>query len=89
MDPAVGSVYGLPVGAYVAGVEPGYCAQKAGIQAKDIIIAVGDKQVENINDLTRLLREYEPGDKVTIKIFRAGQVLDIPVVLDERPASAG
>jgi S1-C subfamily serine protease len=52
-------------------------------------MAVGDVSVENINDLTRALREYEPGDKAKISVYRAGQVLEIILVLDERPASAG
>ena len=89
LDPSVAAVYGLPVGAYVASVENGYCAQKAGIQAKDIIVAVGNTTVENISDLTRALRNYDPGDKVKITVYRAGQMLEIPVILDERPASAG
>ena len=89
MDSSVANIYGLPVGAYVAGVEDGYCAQKAGIQAKDIIIAVGDETIENITDLTRALRGYEPGDKAKIIVYRAGQVLEFLVKLDERPASAG
>ena len=89
MDPSVANIYSLPVGAYVAGVENGYCAQRAGIQEKDIIIAVGEETVENINDLTRILRQYEPGDEVMLKIYRAGQLLEIKVRLDERPASAG
>ena len=89
MDPSVANIYSLPVGAYVVGVENGYCAQRAGIQEKDIIIAVGEQTVENINDLTRILRQYEPGDEVMLKIYRAGQLLEIKVRLDERPASAG
>ena len=89
MDPSVASIYSLPVGAYVVGVEDGYCAQRAGVREKDIIVAVDEETVENINDLTRILRRYEPGDQVKLEIYRAGQVLEIPVKLDERPASAG
>ena len=89
MDSSVASIYNLPVGAYVAGVEDGYCAQRAGIQEKDIIIAVDGETVESINDLTRILRRYEPGQNVMLSVYRAGQVLEIQVTLDERPASAG
>lgn len=89
MDPSVASIYSLPVGAYVASVEDGYCAQRAGIQAKDIIIAINDETVESINDLTRILRRHEPGEVVTLSVYRGGQVLEIQVTLDERPASAG
>ena len=86
MDSSVAAVYGLPVGAYVVGVEEGYCAQRAGIQEKDIIVAVGEETVTSITDLTRALRQYEPGEKAKLTIYRAGQYQTILVVLDERPA---
>ena len=89
MDTSVASIYGLPVGAYVVGVEEGYCAQRAGIQEKDIIVAVGDEKITSINELTRVLRDYEPGDKAKLTIYRAGQYMTILVVLDERPAAVG
>ena len=85
MDPSVADIYGLPVGAYVAGVEEGFCAQKAGIQPKDIIVSVGDVTISTLSDLTRALRDYEPGERVKVGIYRAGQTLELTVVLDERP----
>jgi S1-C subfamily serine protease len=89
MDASVAAIYGLPVGAYVVGVEEGYCAQRAGIREKDIIVAVGDEEITSITDLTRALRGYEPGDKAKLTIYRAGQYQTILVVLDERPAAVG
>jgi len=70
-------------------VEEGYCAARAGIQPKDIIVAVDENKVETISDLTRALRGYEPGDKTRVTVYRAGQMLEFIVVLDERPAAAG
>ena len=89
MDTSVAAIYGLPVGAYVVGVEEGYCAQRAGIREKDIIVAVGEEEITSINDLTRALRQYEPGDKAKLTVYRAGQYQTILVVLDERPADVG
>ena len=89
MDASVAAIYGLPVGAYVVGVEEGYCAQRAGIREKDIIVAVGDEEITSITDLTRALRSYEPGDKSKLTVYRAGQYQTILVVLDERPAAVG
>ena len=86
MDASTANIYGLPVGAYVDSVEEGYCAARAGIQAKDIIIAVGNEKIENLSDLTRVLRQYEPGDRVNITLYRSGQRVTVAVVLDERPA---
>jgi serine protease Do len=85
MDPATAGVYGLPVGAYVVGVEEGYCAHRSGIREKDIIVAVGDVKITTIADLTRALRSYQPGDIAEIKIYRAGMTKSIHVKLDERP----
>ena len=89
MDTSVASIYGLPVGAYVASVEDGYCAKRSGIMEKDIIIGVGDEVIEDLSDLTRALRKFEPGEQVIVTVYRAGQVLELQVTLDERPASAG
>lgn len=89
MDTSVAAIYGLPVGAYVVGVEEGFCAQKAGIREKDIIVAVGEEKITSITELTRALREYEPGDRAKLTVYRAGQYLTISVVLDERPSDLG
>ena len=85
VDPSVAELYGLPMGAYVESVEPGYCAEKAGIQAKDIIVGVNDSTVSSRTDLTRALRGFEPGETVKVKVYRAGLVKTFDVVLDERP----
>ena len=85
VDPSVAELYGLPMGAYVESVEPGYCAERAGIQAKDIIVGVNDVEVASRTDLTRALRGYEPGETVQVKIYRAGLVKTLDVTLDERP----
>ena len=77
--------FGLPAGVYVEEVIAGYCAEEAGVQAKDIIIAVGDYKVDSFSALSRALRRFEPGDKTTITVYRAGQELILDIVLDERP----
>ena len=80
-----GQSYGLPAGAYVEEVTPGYCAEAAGIQVKDIIIAVGDYEVDSLSALTRALRRFEAGDATTVTVYRGGQELTLDIVLDERP----
>ena len=79
------SQYGIPAGAYVSEVIPGLCAEKAGIQAKDIIIAVGEYKVESRNDLTKALENFEPKEETVVTVWRAGQQLELPVTLDEKP----
>ena len=85
MNAEAASYYGMPVGAYVEEVTPGYAAQKAGLRAKDIIVELGGHQVKNVNGLTRALRHFKAGDEVTIVVYRGGQELTLTAVLDEKP----
>ena len=85
VDPEVSDAYGLPRGVYVEEVTTGFCAQKAGVQAKDIIVELGGYQVRSMNDLSRALRAHEPGQTVTMVVWRAGQQMVLTITLDERP----
>ena len=87
MDPAAANYYGMPVGAYVNGVEQGYAAQRAGIQPKDIITSIGGIRVETVNDLTRALRGFHAGDLTVITVYRGGRELNLKITLDEKPAA--
>ena len=85
VDPEIAAAYNLPRGVYVEDVTAGFCAQKAGVQAKDIIVELGGYQVKSMNDLSRALRAHEPGQTVTIVVWRAGQQVVLTITLDERP----
>ena len=85
MDESAAEYFGMPVGVYVNEVIEGYCAQKAGMQAKDIILEVGGQAVASVNELSRALRKFEPGQSVELKISRAGLEKTLTVVLDEKP----
>ena len=85
MDTEAASYYGMPVGAYVQEVTAGYAAQRAGLQAKDIIVELGGYEVRNVNGLTRALRNFKAGDQVSIVVYRGGQKLALVAVLDEKP----
>ena len=85
MDASSASMYGLPMGAYVVEVVAGASADRAGIQPKDIIIALGEYEVESITDLTRHLRNFRAGDTTTVTIVRGGAQMDLSITFDERP----
>ena len=86
VEAAAVDTYGLPQGAYVESVEPDSCAAEAGIQAKDIIVALGGEPVTSFNSLARLLRSYQAGDETTVRVYRSGKELDLPITLSQRPA---
>ena len=77
--------YGLPAGAFVESADAGSAAAAGGIQAQDIIVDVGGYKVTSVSDLTRVLRKFEAGQNVTVKVYRNGQYVDCLVTLDEKP----
>ncbi|MBR4291215.1 MAG: trypsin-like peptidase domain-containing protein [Oscillospiraceae bacterium] len=85
MDSATASFYGLPTGAYVREVTPGNCAEKAGLQVKDIIVALGEHKVKNVSELTKALRKFKAGEITTITVYRGGAELILDITLDEKP----
>ena len=85
LDPSVADIYGLPMGAYIMEITPGYAAEKAGLMPKDIITNVGGYKVENMSDLTRALRKLKAGEQTTISIWRSGRQIVLDIVLDEKP----
>ncbi len=58
-------------------------ADKAGLQDKDIITKVDNKEVNENNGLALLLATYVPGDKVALTVYRDGSVKTIEVTLGE------
>src|SRR5476649_1968990 len=63
---------GKPTGALVRTVETGGPAEKAGVEAGDIITKVDGKAVEKFGDLPRMVGNSKPGSKVTLQVFRRG-----------------
>ena len=77
--------YGLPSGAYVETVAAGGPAAEAGLQPKDIIIGLGETEIDSFNALARALRSFAPGDETTVTVYRGGRELTLPITLAERP----
>jgi len=87
-------------GVLVGQVQAGSPAEEAGLRGSympatingqsllvggDIITALDDQPVSRMEDLQGLIRQAEPGQKVTLTILRDGQQLQVPVTLGERP----
>ncbi len=77
--------YNLSVGAYVESIEPGSCAEKAGLQVGDIITAIDDTVVTTHSALVATKATYRAGDTVTLKIVRNHQEMELQVTFDEEP----
>jgi serine protease Do len=60
-------------GALIAGVEPGYPAEKAGLKRYDVVVEINGKPVEDPTDLRFKIAEISPGTEIEIKIIRDGK----------------
>jgi len=74
---------GKAQGALVRGVEAGAPADKAGIEAGDIITKFDGRQIEKSTDLPRLVGSVKPGTKSVVTVFRRGTTRDFSVVVAE------
>ncbi|HEU5293737.1 MAG TPA: DegQ family serine endoprotease [Burkholderiaceae bacterium] len=74
---------GKPMGALVQGVESGGPAEKAGIEAGDIIVKVDGKAVERSGDLPRIIGATKPGSRSALQVFRRGATRDLQVTVAE------
>jgi serine protease Do len=75
-----------PQGALVSSVEKASPAEKAGLAAGDVILAVNGSNIEQSSDLPRVIGELKPGQSAALKIWRAGATRDIKVSLGEIPS---
>jgi serine protease Do len=67
----------------VASVEPGGPAEKAGLQAGDVILGFDGKPVKSANELPRIVAATKPGTPVTMEIWRNGARREVKATLAE------
>jgi 2-alkenal reductase len=72
-------------GAYVQRVEPGAAADRAGIRAGDIIVAVGNDRINAQTTFTEVLFAHAPGETVPVTVIRNGREQTVQATLAERP----
>jgi serine protease Do/serine protease DegQ len=77
-------------GFYVTRVYPGHTADRAGIKQGDIIVAVDDEKLsadapEHEEDLSTLVRQYDPGVTVKLAVLRDRERRVVPVELERSP----
>ncbi|MBC7318541.1 Do family serine endopeptidase [Candidatus Bipolaricaulota bacterium] len=79
---------GVREGALISEVVPNSPADKAGIRAGDVIVAVDGEKIRNTNDLQMAIMYRKPGERVTVTLVRDKQTISVEVVLEERPEEA-
>lgn len=72
------------VGIMVSRLEENDPAAKAGVEVGDIITGIDGEAVDASSDLTRVIRDREPGETVELEIWRNGASRRIKVAVAER-----
>ncbi len=72
-----------PQGALVNSVEKGGPADKAGIEASDVILEFDGIEVDSSGDLPRIVGQTKPGAKVIVKVWRKGKDKNITITVGE------
>jgi len=73
-----------PDGVRLTGVRAGSPAEQAGIMAGDVIIAIGDIEVNDLYDMTDALRSFRPGDTTVIRVRRQDQEVELSATFGSR-----
>ncbi len=73
-------------GARIERVEPSSAAAQAGLRQGDVLVKVGDVDINNVGDLTRALTHNGPGKKVKVEFVRDGQRQSVELTPGERPS---
>ncbi len=74
---------GKPQGALIRGVEEGSPADKAGIEAGDIILRFDGKTIDKATDLPRMVGNTKPGSRAVVTVFRRGVSKELTITVAE------
>lgn len=75
-------------GVKLSDVRPGSPAEKGGVRKGDVIIGMAGITINNLYDMTFVLREHKPGDTIDIVVKRDGKELKLRATLAQRPGEA-
>jgi putative serine protease PepD len=85
VDETAAATYGLTVGALVKQVTAGSPADHAGVRVGDIIVQVNGQAIDDTHPLKDVLRQFHPGDRVSLTLKRGSQTLTVQVTLGSQP----
>lgn len=74
---------GKPQGALVSAVDAGSPAEKAGVEAGDIITRFDGKAIEKPSDLRLMVGRTKPGTRASLTVFRRGGAKELSVLIAE------
>jgi S1-C subfamily serine protease len=75
-------------GVLIDSVVAGGPAQNAGLKANDVIVQIDNTQINTLSDLQDALLSKNPGDHISVKVYRGSQQLTITLTLTELQISS-
>jgi S1-C subfamily serine protease len=85
LDETGAAANGLVVGAWVTDITAGSPAARAGIKVHDVITKVNGQAIDDLHPLKDVLRQYAPGTKVSVVIYRGSKNQTLQVTLGTHP----
>lgn len=82
-----GALIEPPEGLRGSAVFEGTPADVAGLRDGDIITHIDGTKVDGDNPLDQILTQYRPREKVSLRVLRGGQIIDLEMELGTRPAN--
>jgi len=76
---------GFEGGALINAVVPRGPAEKAGLQAGDVITAIDGKKIQEGRDLLRMVLRHGVGERLSLDVRRGAQTKKVTLVTGERP----
>ena len=71
-------------GVIVSDVSPDGAAAHGGLKADDIVVGLNGKPVTSLHQLEANVYRMTPGTKITIRVQRGAEQLDVPIVTEEQ-----
>lgn len=73
----------LEHGIVIARVVPNSPADQAGLKIYDVIIQANGQNMKSRSDLPKLVSEMKVGDRLALKVYRGGNIIDIQVTIGD------
>lgn len=73
----------LPKGIYLTKIIPGSHAEDRGLAVGDILLAIDNVRVTDLNTLSSILYSHQPGDVINLIVYRDGQQYALDMTVDE------
>jgi S1-C subfamily serine protease len=69
-------------GVVITAIVNGGNASSADIKMKDVILSVGNKSIESINELQAEIAVHQPGDRISLGLMRGKELKNVSILLE-------